>query len=496
VARDKLIIIGAGIAGLSAGCYARMNGYDVEIFEKHILPGGMCTSWERKGYTFDYCIHNLSGTAPDCDLRLMWNELGALEDTAIVDPDVFVRVESSSGEYIDWFTKLDRLEAHLKSIAPEDGRVIDDLIRAAHKFIGADFFAMQLGGFWRTVKMFSRLPAVNRWSKVKMGEFSRRFKDPFFRRAFCHVMYDIPGAEVPMMALLLFMAGFEKGDLGWPMGGSLAFSQRIEKRLEELGGVVNYRSEVEKILVENDRAVGVRLKDGSEHRADRIISAADGYSTIYNMLDGFYLNETIEQYYGDVGDSSPFGLVIFLGLDADLSGEPHALTLLFDGPMDLGRIEQDSFHLIIFGPATGLVPEGKSILKIEAQANYFYWKERRDADLKAYREEKQRVARSIIERIMPRFPMLRDKIEVMDISTPPTAERFTGNRFGWQAGPPKRDAARIMRKGLSKTLPGLDNFHMVGQWASASLGVSNVAMMGRNFVKDLCKQDKKRFNIV
>jgi phytoene dehydrogenase-like protein len=495
MAQDKLIIIGAGIAGLSAGCYARMNGYDVEIFEKHTLPGGMCTSWERKGYTFDYCIHNLSGTAPNSDLRQVWDELGALEDIGIIDQDVFVRVEGPSGEHIDWFTKLDRLETHLKSIAPEDSRAIDDLIGAARKFIGADFFSMQLGGFWKTFKLFSKLPAVNRWSKIKMGEFAKRFQNPFLQRAFCHVMYDIPGEEVPMLALLLFMAGFESGDLGWPMEGSLAFSQRIEKRLKDLGGVVNYKAEVEKVLVVNDRAVGVRLKDGSEHMADRVISAADGYSTIYNMLDGFYLNETIQRYYSGVGDSSPFGLFIFLGLNGDLSEEPHALTLLFDEPLDLGKIEQDSLHLIIFGPKSGLAQEGKSILKIEAQANYFYWKERRDADLRAYRGEKERMAQLIIDKITPRFPILQDKIEVMDISTPPTAERFTGNRFGWQAGPPKEDAATIMRKGLSKTLPGLDNFHMVGQWASASLGVSNVAIMGRNFVKDLCKEDGKRFHI-
>lgn len=448
MASDKRIIIGAGIAGLSAGCYARMNGYDIAIFEKHASPGGMCTSWARKGYTFDYCIHNLSGTAPGSDLRQVWDELGALDDAKIIDQDVFVRVEGPSGAHLDWFTKLDRLEAHLKSIAPEDSRAIDDLIGAERKFIGADFFSMQLGGFWRTLKMFTRLPAVNRWFKVKMGEFAKRFQNPFLRRAFCHLMYDIPGAEVPMIALLLFMAGFENGDLGWPIGGSLSFSQRIEKRLKDLGSVVNYRAEVEKILVTNDRAVG---------------------------------------------ESSPFGLVIFLGLDGELPSEPHALTMLFDEPLDLGKIEQDSLHLITFGSQTGLVPEGKSILKIEAQANYFYWKERRDADLRVYRDEKERMARSIIERIMPRFPFLGDKIEVMDISTPPTAERFTGNRFGWQAGSPKEDSARIMRKGVSKMLPGLDKFHMVGQWASASLGVGNVAMMGRNFVKDLCKQDKKRF---
>jgi phytoene dehydrogenase-like protein len=493
MAGNKLIIIGAGIAGLSTGCYARMNGYDVEIFEMHTQPGGMCTSWMRKGYTFDYCIHNLGGTAPGSDLRQLWDELGALDGTKVIDRDVFVRVEGPSGEHLDWYTELDRLDSHLKSIAPEDIRPIDDLIVAARKFIGADIFAMQLGGFWRTVKLSLHLPAVNRWSNVKLGEFARRFRNPFLRRAFPHIMYDIPGAEVPMLALLLFMSGFENGDLGWPVGGSLAFSRRIEKRFRDLGGVLNYNTRVEKILVENDRAVGVRLKEGSEHRGERIVSAADGYSTILDMLEGRYLNETIQQYYSDVGESSPFGLVIFLGLEESIEEELHALTILFDEPLNLGGIEQDSLHLGIFAPETGLVSEGKSVLKIEAQANYPYWKKRRHADLKAYREEKERMAQTIIDRIESRFPGLREKIEIMDVSTPPTAERFTGNRFGWQAGPPKKNAAKIMRKGLSKTLPGLENFYMVGQWASASIGVSTVALMGRNLVRDLCKQDRKRF---
>ena len=57
-----IIIIGAGLAGLSAGCYAQMNGYETQIFEMHNIPGGLCTSWKRKGYTFDGCIHYLMGS--------------------------------------------------------------------------------------------------------------------------------------------------------------------------------------------------------------------------------------------------------------------------------------------------------------------------------------------------------------------------------------------------------------------------------------------------
>jgi phytoene dehydrogenase-like protein len=59
-----IAIIGAGIAGLAAGCYAQMNGYDSEIYEMHTLPGGLCTAWERKEYVLDGCIHYLFGTGP------------------------------------------------------------------------------------------------------------------------------------------------------------------------------------------------------------------------------------------------------------------------------------------------------------------------------------------------------------------------------------------------------------------------------------------------
>ncbi len=60
--QKSIIIIGAGIAGLSAGCYGQMNGYQTPIFELHDLPGGLCTAWKRKGYTFDGCIHYLIGS--------------------------------------------------------------------------------------------------------------------------------------------------------------------------------------------------------------------------------------------------------------------------------------------------------------------------------------------------------------------------------------------------------------------------------------------------
>ena len=83
MAKQKLIIVGGGISGLAAGSYALMNDFDAEILEMHSLPGGMCTSWKRKGFVFDYCLHNLSatGSAPKprrlSRMPLSFNEKGS-----------------------------------------------------------------------------------------------------------------------------------------------------------------------------------------------------------------------------------------------------------------------------------------------------------------------------------------------------------------------------------------------------------------------------------
>jgi len=71
----SIVIVGAGIAGLSTGCYARMNGFKTTIYETHQVPGGLCAAWKRKGYTFDISMHMLTGSK--CGpLYRMWQELG------------------------------------------------------------------------------------------------------------------------------------------------------------------------------------------------------------------------------------------------------------------------------------------------------------------------------------------------------------------------------------------------------------------------------------
>ena len=81
----SVIIIGGGIAGLATGCYAQMNGYHTQIFEMGDKPGGLCTAWERKGYTIDGCLHWLLGSAPSSSFHHYWQELGMVPGHQVIN---------------------------------------------------------------------------------------------------------------------------------------------------------------------------------------------------------------------------------------------------------------------------------------------------------------------------------------------------------------------------------------------------------------------------
>src|SRR6266540_2084812 len=106
----KIIIIGGGMAGLCAGSYLQMNGYDVTIFETNGTPGGVCTSWQRGKYTVDLCIHWLVGSGPASSFYERWSELIDLDEIKFVNHDEFFRVEDGKGNYISVFADIDKLE--------------------------------------------------------------------------------------------------------------------------------------------------------------------------------------------------------------------------------------------------------------------------------------------------------------------------------------------------------------------------------------------------
>ena len=80
----RIVVIGGGVSGMSSGIYARINGFDTVICEKHSTVGGNLCGWTRDGYHIDNCIHWLTGTNPHSEEYRMWNELGVLGDVRVL----------------------------------------------------------------------------------------------------------------------------------------------------------------------------------------------------------------------------------------------------------------------------------------------------------------------------------------------------------------------------------------------------------------------------
>jgi phytoene dehydrogenase-like protein len=487
----SIIIIGAGLSGLATGCYAQMNTYRTKIFEMQNKPGGVCVSWKRNGYTLDYAVHNVFGLTPNSMNHQMWQEVGALRGLPVHSFDEFVQVEDNNGKKLTIYTDLNKLEKHLKELSPADSLQIDEFIKTAKKFSGYDLFAEISGGIISKIKMMPLLPTIRRLSKITLQEYANKFTDPFLRKALPTIQYDI--SDIPFLITLIFLATMNNKDAGWPIGGSMALARNMEKRYLELGGEIHYNTKVTKILTANKRAVGIRLADGTEHHAEMIVSAADGHSTIFDLLEGKYVNEKIEAYYRSVPKSQAFGLEVWYGIARQTIDMPHAIVLFLDEPIIVEGKPRDRLDIELLGFDPTLAPHGKSVVKVVFESDYTYWKELSN-DLETYAAEKKQLTHIISEKLEKRFPGLTNQIEATDVVTPISAERWTGSYHGYQAwGAPKEHANEISKKGLSKTLPGLKNFHMVGQWSIAQVGLNTAVLTGRNLVRDICKSDRKRF---
>ncbi|ARI51097.1 FAD-dependent oxidoreductase [Streptomyces sp. S8] len=505
-APPRVIVVGAGVAGLSTGCYARMSGARTRIFEKHVLPGGCCTAWSRDGYLFDYCIEWLIGTAPGNDAHRVWRELGALDGKTVTNFELFNKVEDENGRSVTFYNDPDRLEAHLLALSPADAPLIRSFTRDLRRFIDIELYPFLTAPALRTVReraatLRTVLPAFRlfwRTAATPMHVFADRFQDPLLRRAFRNIFFQDPEG-FPLLPYLFNMAAAHHLNAGFPQGGSLGLSRSIENRYLSLGGEVTYRARTEKILVENDRAIGIELRNGRRYFAEHIVSACDGRTTVHHLLDGRYTSPRIDKLYHDLierpGTLFPAVVSAFVGLRGDFDpGEAHSTTHLLtdeDGRRLPGALQNSLVVQARSRYSDGFAPPGRSVLHCTYFSDYAYWKELRTRSRREYRGRKHEVADFVRTFLEHRHPGINDRIDLVDIASPATTHRYTGNHNGsilaWKAFSDADDvAARLVGKDRMR-LPGLSGFSMAGQWVGMG-GLIRAASTGRFAVQYLCRE--------
>lgn len=361
----------------------------------------------------------------------MWRELGAVQGRGTIREDEFIRIHGRDGKTFVVYKDLDRLERHMRELAPADSRVIGEIVGAIRKLKRMDIPSLKPGELYTRMDiariMISMLPlmgTMNKYGKLSLKQLSDRLSDPFLREAL-NAVFDIPG--FPATAFLVTMAWFDNGWQAIPAGWSLEFARAIERRYKDLGGEITFRTKVEKVYTGNDAAAGVVLEDGTKVAADAVIAACDGHETIFGLLDGKYVSDKVRTFYGSRPVFPP-GVQVSLGIARDLSHEPYWQAYQLDRPAIVGGVETGQIAFRHYCHDPSMAPKGKSAVITFYNADYGYW-EKLAEDRPRYEAEKGRIAELTIGELEKRYPGIRQQVEVVDVATPMTYVRYTGN---WQ----------------------------------------------------------------
>ncbi|MBN8215741.1 MAG: NAD(P)/FAD-dependent oxidoreductase [Spirochaetes bacterium] len=489
-------VIGAGIAGLSTAVHARLSGLSVRVFERHNIPGGLCTAWKRKGYLFDYCIEYFVGCGKDLGFRRMWEDLGVLEGRVFRPLESFGRYVGSGGQVLDLAIDPRRLKEHLLALSPEDAVAIKGIcgaIEKARHFV-MDEFSLSPESLPRLLRSLPALPTVMKWSKISVHQWCARLRSPFLREA---IPALIGWTDFPMSGPILAFAWMGTGNAGYPLGGSLPVAIAAHRRARALGAEFVYRAGARRVLVEDGAAIGVELEDGRVQRARHVVAACDARQVFDRLLEGRiddanYRAMVVKQ------ELSASLVQVSLGVRVDrawrLDGLPTKIFLPLTKPV---RVDgRDRFHLRLrhYTDDPHLSPKGGVVMVVQYDGDYDSWKSLRD-DRPAYLAEKKRILDETLVALEAHFPGLRDRVEASDVATPTTCERYTGNWRGCMQGwLLTGDLMKSLSagKGLPKGFPGLKRFHLAGQWTEPGGGLPPSARSGRNVVRAVMRSESGR----
>jgi len=430
----RIIVVGAGIAGLTAAIYAQRSGFEVTLIEQHRIVGGMCTSWRRKGYLFEGGVHWLTCSNPKVEGHQIWKDTGALDASVPISyRDPYHTVEWD-GQLIHLYRDIEKTAEHIQGISPEDKPLIDSLVKDVKKLVRVQMPIFDIKGVKAAnpkkmgpgflLGMLPVLPTMNRLGKLSCKEFAERFRHPGLQRLF-RVIPDRYSAS----SLVFTLATFHEGDGGYPEGGSLAMVSRMAKTFTGLGGTLLLGTKVKKVIVENGVATGVELEDKALH-ADAVIVTQETIAA----ADALFDPPLEDAWLKTIKETTKPTACTFvcIGVRAELPDDELPEWRLPEPITYAGQtVNELSFNS--YRQFQDYAPEGGTALTAAFVVDtYDYWKASKEEG--RYEADKQALAEQVSRAHCQKYPQAEGKIEVIDIATPLTYERYTGAYHGsWMA---------------------------------------------------------------
>jgi phytoene dehydrogenase-like protein len=417
----------------------------------------------------------------------LWREVGAINDTTrIINTDPFLVCDHPAGR-VSLFRDVEKFERHLLEISPSDGPLIKSMCTDIRRFAVLGVPVMDLPGLRvrdRAPSLLSLLkrvlpvlPCYFSLTRISARDYAARFSHPAIRL----LVSRIVNPDYDCVPLFYILGSFLSGDGGYVEGGSKKLIENMESYFVSLGGIIKRNARVDRVLVEEGRAAGIRC-GGDSIPADAVILAMDTRAAIDRLFE-----EPLREAWADKMRRKETAFIastyVSIGVEADLSGLPEVTAIPLERPFTLGGFTVDSLIINNYAAHPSYAPPGAAAITISlAFDTYDYWKKMKEAG--RYGEKKREVFETLRDRLEEHFPLMKGKMKVWDVATPLTYERYCGTyRGSWMTKTPPGHG-RIIYPSKSKTIGAL---YFAGHRLQPPGGLPIALITGRRAAQHLCR---------
>ncbi len=479
-----VIIIGSGMGGLVTATQLAAKGAKVLVLEKYLIPGGSAGYFEREGYRFDVGASMIFGFGTEGTTNLLTRALDAVNMTLETIPDpvqihyhlpnnLELKVHKNYDKFIDELTaKFPHEKVGIRRFYDECWKVFNCLNAMELLSLEEPKYLMRV--FFQ--HPFACLGLV-KYLPQNAGDIARRYiRDPELLKFIdmeCYCWSVVPADKTPMINAGMVFSDRHYGGINYPQGGVGTIAEKLAEGLEKFGGKIEYKARVTNILMEKGRAVGVRLANGKEYRAKRIVSNATRWDTFEKLLPKDEMPKKEEKWQQRYQQSPSF-LSLHLGVKSGvlpLETECHHIVL-----EQWEAMEDEQGTIFVSIPTlldSSLAPPDHHIIHTFTPS---YIKEWEGLSSQEYQHKKEAAASHLMERLEKIFPGLIEGLDYQEVGTPRTHRRFLGRDQGTYGPIPSRKLPGLLRMPFNRTvIPGL---YCVGDSTFPGQGLNAVAFSG------------------
>lgn len=491
---QRVVVVGAGIGGLTAGALLARRGYEVLIADQAIVPGGCASTFQRRGFTFDVGATQVAGLEPGGIHHRIFQELDIeLPAATLCDPACAVFLPGES-QPINVWRDLDKWQQEQRSQFPGSEsfwQLIQTLFQASWQFQSRDP-VLPPRNLWDLGQLVQALrpdtlitvpfTLMTVGDALKLCGCDRDQRLRTFLDLQLKLYSQVNAEETALLyaATALSVSQSPQG-LFHLLGSMQVLSDRLVTALEKYHGKLLMRHTVEKITTKDGKATGVWLRNQKtgetwQEAADHVVANV----TVQNLVQ--LLDQPPSGYQQRVKDLPPASgaFVVYLGVDqaAIPPGCPPHLQFMYDAQGVIG--ENNSLFVSVSHPGDGRAPEGKATIIASSFVDTTQWWQ---GDQASYAALKEKYTREAIAHLATYFHLTPETIIYTEAATPRTFAKYTGRDRGVVGGIGQR-IPTFGPFGFANRTP-VDRLWLVGDSTHPGEGTAGVSYSALTVVRQI-----------